>query len=250
MALDDVIRALRAPDQSHSGRVAGGMGADATDRLAALDAHARTVRMWSPLLVPGVLQTPAYAAAAIRARTPSLPADEVERRTRHRERRSVAFRERFGRGGGAFASFIVGEAAIAQGITTVEEHADQLEHLAAVIERHPRIEVLVLPDDASTAGTIEPFSIHALDAGPRVGHLETVIGGWYTIRAEDITRLYSAISVLDKGARPAAETRRVITQCLQRCTTSSGAESRSSSRPTATPTRASTSPGRRPAPWR
>jgi len=221
------------------------MGAAATDRLAMLDAASDSIRLWSPLLIPGLLQTTLYALAAIRSRTPSLPDEEAGRRMQHRLRRSESFLANFGAAGpsDAHAWFIMGEAALTQSVTNADFHAHQLRHLLEIIDAFPRIRVRVLPDDASTAGTMEPFSIHALADGPRVGHLETIVGGWYTTRSEDVTRLYSAFGLLGKHALEPDETRRVIQACLTECRASAGTARRSSSPATATPTIACSSPG-------
>jgi hypothetical protein len=224
--------------------MAGGMGAPATDRLAQLDAASESIRAWSPLLIPGLLQTTLYSLAAIRSRTPSLPEEEAGRRMQTRLRRSESFLANFGAAGpsDSHAWLIMGEAALTQSVTNPDFHAHQLEYLLRIIDTHPRIRVRVLPDDASTAGTMEPFSIHALTEGPRVGHLETIIGGWYTTRSEDVTRMYSAFAVLGKWALEPAETRRVIAACLMECRAKAGAARSTSSRVTATPTIACSSP--------
>lgn len=247
-APDDIIRALRAPDQRSCGRMAGGMGAAATDRLTALDAASESIRQWNPMLIPGLLQTTLYALATIRSRTPSLPEEEAGRRMQHRLRRSENFLRRMSGPGDTHAWFILGEAALTQSVTNADFHAHQLGHLLDVIDNHPRIKVRVLPDDASTAGNMEPFSIHALADGPRVGHLETIVGGWYTTRSEDISRLYSAFGLLGKWALEPAETRRVIAECLRECETSASTERSSGSRRTAIPTVACSSPALPPAP--
>jgi len=228
--------------------MAGGMGAAATDRLAALDAASESIRAWSPLLIPGLLQTTPYALAAIKSRTPSLPDDEAGLRMHTRMRRSDSFMRRMYGPGDTHAWFVLGEAALTQSVTVPQFHAHQLAHLLDVIDQHPRINVRVLPDDASTAGTIEPFSIHALKDGPRIGHLESIVGGWYTTRSEDVTRLYAAFSLVGKRALEPSETRRVIEECLKECMASFGEEPRSSSRRTATPTIACSSPALPPGP--
>ncbi|MFF4291370.1 DUF5753 domain-containing protein [Streptomyces sp. NPDC001633] len=242
-----VIRALRADDQSQMGRAAGGMGASATDRLRDLDQRALTIRAWTPLLVPGVLQTAAYAEAAIRSRTPSLPPEEVARRVEHKVERSSRFLSRWSGAGDGHAWLLVGEAGLMQAITTLDAHAAQMARLISIIDRCPRISLCVLPDDASTAGTVEPFSVHALEDGQRVGHLETAVGGWYTTRPEDLARLYSHVAHLGRWALGRDETRRVIKEWLTGCyLTSSGAARGSSSPATQTPTIAYSSPDREP----
>lgn len=243
MESDDLIRALRAPDQRGCGRMSGGMGASATDRLAQLDAASESIRAWSPLLIPGLLQTTLTSLAAIRSRTPSLPEEEAGRRMQTRLHRSENFLRRMqGRTGDTRAWFIMGEAALTQPVTNSEFHAHQLEHLLGIIDGYPRISLRVLPDDASNAGTIEPFSIHALQDGPRIGHLETILGGWYSTRSEDVTRLYSAFGLLGAGALERLETRRVIEECLKECKARNGEVSDSSSRRTPTPTIACSPP--------
>lgn len=239
-APDDLIRALRAPDQRSCGRMSGGMGAPATDRLAQLDAASESIRAWSPLLIPGLLQTTLYSMAAIRSRTPSLSDEQTGLRMKHRLRRSESFLANFGPAGNtdSEAWFMLGEAALTQSVTNAAFHAHQLQHLMTIIDACPRIHVRVLPDDASTAGNMEPFSIHALADGPRVGHLETIVGGWYTTRSEDVSRLYSAFAVLGEHALEPSETRRVIEECMTLCRASGGTEPGSSSPATATPTTA------------
>lgn len=245
---DDIIRALRAPDQRSCGRMAGGMGAAATDRLTALDAAADGLRVWNPMLIPGLLQTTLYATATIKARTPALPGEEVAVRMQSRLRRAENFLRRMAEPGDSHAWFILGEAALTQSVTNTDFHAHQLEHLLAIIDSYPRVRVRVLPDDASTAGNMEPFSIHSLVDGPRVGHLETIVGGWYTTRSEDITRLYSAFAVLGKWALEPQETERVIEACLRECRARSGGAPDSPSPRTAIPTVACSLPALPPAP--
>jgi hypothetical protein len=225
--------------------MAGGMGAPATDRLAQLDAASESIRVWNPMLIPGLLQTTLYSMAAIRSRTPSLSDEQTGLRMKHRLRRSESFLANFGPAGatGSEAWFILGEAALTQSVTNAAFHAHQLQHLATIIDACPRIHVRVLPDAASTAGNMEPFSIHALADGPRVGHLETIVGGWYTTRSEDVSRLYSAFAVLGEHAFTPSETRRVIEECLKECRANAGMEPGSSSPATATQTAAYSSHG-------
>lgn len=243
---EQILRALRAPDMTHMGRVAGGMGADATDRLAGLDDQAETIRAWSPLLIPGLLQTSHYAAAAIRSRTPSLPESEVYRRVESRMLRADRFLSQQARPE-RFAWFIVGEAAVTAPICGKPAYLEQLSHLLEVTRRYPRLVIQILPDDASTAGTIEPFSIHALESGPRVGHLETLVGGWYTAEPEDVSRLHQAFSTVGKFALSPGSTRTAIGEVIAQCS-EAGTESSFASRRTPTPTIACTSPGREPGP--
>lgn len=241
------LQALRAVDQHGMGRVAGGMGATATDRLSDLDACTLAYRTWSPALIPGLLQTDSYTATAIRGRTPSLGIEEIEKRVAHRRRRAAAFLGRRAGVPSEYAWFTIGQAAITRPITSMASHAEQLRHLLAVAQDYDNLVIQVLPDDSPQPGTIEPFSIFHLDPGPVVGHVESVIGGWYTVVAEDNARLHSAFEDLSMWALSPMESHAYITEVLTTCREHIEAHG-SPSQATVTPTTASTSPALPPAP--
>lgn len=241
------LQALRAADQHGKGQVAGGMGAEATDRLADLDACTLAYRTWSPLLIPGLLQTDSYAASAIALRTPSLGLDEIEKRVAHRRRRAVSFLGRRGGMAGVYAWFTIGEAAIARPIASVASHAEQLRSLLAIARDYDNLIIRVLRATPPQPGTVEPFSIFNLDPGPVVGHVESVIGGWYTSASEDHARLHSAYADLSMWALTPTESVAYIQEVLDTCWQAM-AEHDSSSPRTAIPTTASTLPALPPAP--
>lgn len=241
------LQALRAIDQRGMGRAAGGMGAEATDRLADLDACTLAYRTWSPALIPGLLQADSYAACAIKARTPSLDASELEKRVTHRRRRAESFLARRASLGRSYAWFLIGEAAIRRPLRAAHAHGEQLRHLLAIAEGYDNLIIQVLPEDTPAAATAEPFTVFHLDPGPVVGHLESLIGGWYTVTAEDIARLHGAFSDMLQWAMTPTESRDFIQEVLNTCWQASTEPSSSSPR-TATPRTASTSPVPPPAP--
>lgn len=235
------LQALRAADQRGMGRVAGGMGATATDRLSDLDACTRAYRSWHPALVPGPLQTDSYTASAIMSRTPSLDMGELEKRTAHRRRRAASFLGHRSTLPGTFAWFVLGEAAIARPITSLVSHAEQLQQLLNIGRDYDNVIIQVLREDLPQPGTAEPFDIHHLDPGPVLGHLESLVGSWYTVTSEDVARLMSAFSDLTNQAMTATASRQYISEVLDTCWGRSR-EQNSSSPVTATPGAVSTSP--------
>jgi hypothetical protein len=242
------LAALRAADQNGMGRVAGGMGAEATDRLADLDASTAGYRAWSPALIPGLLQTGSYTAGAIKSRTPSLGAAEVGRRVTHRRVRCESFlARRTALDNQARAWFLIGEQAVARPLMNDFAHAEQLRRILALERDYPNIVVQVLSDDSPMPGTIEPFELFYLDPGPPVGHLETMVGGFYTIASEDIARLHGAFSEMTGFAMTPADSREYISEVLHTCWEHT-AEPSSSSLLTPTLPTASTSPVPPPAP--
>ena len=245
------LQALRAMDQRGVGQVAGGLGAQAIDRLADLDACTMAYRTWSPLLIPGLLQTPAYTAGAIKSHTPDIPHGELGLLVTHRRMRSEAFFARRKALSMSTAWFLVGEQAIRRPLMNAFSHAEQLRQLLWLIEDTNNVVIHVVPEDIPVPVTAEPFSLFVLDPGPAVGHLETVIGGFYTITAEDIERLKAMFSDMVGRALSTRDSREFIREELYEC---SGkiweptTEPDSSSPATATPRTASTSPVPPPAP--
>lgn len=235
------LKGLRAASQKGSGMAAGGMGAEATDRLADLDACTLAYRTWSPALIPGLLQTPSYAAGAIKARTPSLEPAEIGLRVTHRRRRSDRFLTRRAEETDALAWFLIGEDAIRRPMMNAHSHAAQLRHLLELTDQYGNIKIQVLPVDSPVSSSIEPFSIFHLDEGPTVGHLEMLIGGCYTMQTESVTRLRTTFSEMIGCALSTGESRRFIEEELGTCWGVTTALD-SSNPATPTPTTASTSP--------
>lgn len=216
-----VLSALRAVDQTGQGRVAGGMGAEATDRLADLDACTLMYRAWSPGLIPGLLQTSRYTADAIKGRTPTLNDAEVARRSTHRRVRCENFLARRA-AIGTPAWLLVGEAAIRRPLSTGMAHQEQLLYLLSLTRDYEYLSVQVLPED-TPMGTPEIFEIHTLDSGLTVGHLESMIGSWYTIVPEDTDRLLDAWASMVGFALSSSESRSFIADTVAACTSTSEA---------------------------
>lgn len=211
------LQALRALDDRGVGQVPGGTGAQAIDRLADLDACTLAYRTWSPQVVPGLLQTPAYTAGAIKSHTPAMALDDLGALVARRRARSEAFFERRRGLRASMAWFLVGEPAIRRPLMNAHSHAEQLRQLLWTIEEPNNIILQVVPEDLPIPVTAEPFSLFVLDPGPRVGHLETVIGGFYTITAEDIERLNAMFSDMIARALSSGESREFIREELYTC---------------------------------
>jgi hypothetical protein len=241
VSVEEALAALPADNQQGMGRVSGGMGSDATDRLAALDACAHSYRAWSPILIPGLLQTSRYTYGAIRSRTPSLPSDEIVRRVRHRVRRTESFLGHWAGRTGSFAWFVMGEAAITQPVIDDYAHGHQLMHILNISRNYPSLMIQVLPEVPNAPLSVEPFSWFALEDGSRVGHLETLLGGWYSTVTEDVSRLHQTFSDMIQTAYTPSRSREFIQEVLETCW-GHMPESSSASRATATPTTASTLP--------
>ncbi|MFK4099675.1 helix-turn-helix domain-containing protein [Streptomyces sp. NPDC019531] len=97
--------------------------------VAEMERHAETIEDWAPSLVPGLLQTDAYATAVVRTSLPWLPPETVDTQVRARmERAEIWKREERP----AFWA-ILHESVIRRPLLSPEEMAAQLEHIAVVI---------------------------------------------------------------------------------------------------------------------
>ncbi|MGN6126736.1 MAG: DUF5753 domain-containing protein [Humibacter sp.] len=217
------LQALRAQDQRGTGRVSGGLGPEAVDRLADLDSCTLQYRAWSPEVIPGLLQTPAYAAGAIKAHTPDMDVSELGHLVERRRRRNEQFYARRAtllEPTPLVAWFIIGEAAIRRPLMNAHSHADQLRHLCELSQNYPNIIVQVMPEDSPIPVVAEPFSLFFLDPGPTVAHLETVIGGWYSVAEDDIRRLKAAYSDMTARAMSTRDSWEYIKEELSLCSRS------------------------------
>lgn len=216
----EAVQLLRAADQRHQGRAHTPETGEVTaERLAAVEAHAVTIRAWNPSLIPGLLQTTRYAAAAVVTTAPALPAGEVQRRAHQRAARVDAFLTRY-QNPGREAVFVIGEQSIRQPLTHAEAHRVQLRQIANLADL-PNVHVRVMPSGTPSPGRVGQCTLYALEPpspglerGQRVGYLETPVGGWYTLRSADIALLRSAFDDMLKVALGADDSRSLILEEL------------------------------------
>lgn len=212
-----LINQLRAPDQRGMGRIETvESGAANIDRLAALDEAAATIRVWDSSIIPGNLQLPAYSAAVIHAAHPKLPHYEVRRRVLLKDMKARTFLSRTFDPELRTASFVIGERAI---ITCMnledrgEIHAAQLRHLLT-LSASDKVSIQVLPGTVVPPGLADQFALYSLDAEHRVGYIETIMGAWYSSRLDDVAKLFSTYSDIEKEAMSPESTRQFLREVL------------------------------------
>ncbi|GGM48236.1 transcriptional regulator [Micromonospora sonchi] len=168
-------------------RLAGELGTPSWF-LPWLDAErgATQLRYFEPNLIPGLLQSEAYARAVLRL-DPCLTDEEVDRRVASRlERQAVLTRESPPR-----LVVVVDEGAIRRvGDEAEKLMAEQLCHVLACAER-PNISIHVIPADAGLhAGLSGPLSLAHMPDGSWIGHLESQLGGDVVERPADLDTLF------------------------------------------------------------
>jgi transcriptional regulator with XRE-family HTH domain len=134
-------------------KYAGLIGSEYAD-LISLEEEARAIRTYEQELVPGLLQTPEYARAIIRAAWPASTAQQIDRWVEVRmERQEILVRSdppppRF--------NVVLSEAVLRRPVGGREVMRDQLEHLMRPRDR-ANVTIQVLPFDAG---------VHPAMAGP------------------------------------------------------------------------------------
>ena len=146
-----------------------------------LEVAAVSVRIYEPLVVPGLLQTVGYARVVLRSVFPKLPADELERRVELRMARQSLLTQ-----DDPMALWVVLDEAVLHRLVServvAREQLDRLTDVAAL----PSVTLQVLPFAAGVhAGVDGPFTILGFDepADPDVVHLEHAAGLEYAAGA-------------------------------------------------------------------
>ncbi|MFG2784411.1 helix-turn-helix domain-containing protein [Streptomyces prunicolor] len=135
---------------------------DYVDHIA-LEDDATYIREWQPIMMPGLLQTPAYAEASIVGGPHHIEQERVAQLVKVRAGRQAKIDE-----GGASYTVILWEGVLRHSLVHVEIHREQL---AAILEvgKRKNVTVQVLPFSAGVlAGIISAFSSFSFDEEPTV----------------------------------------------------------------------------------
>ncbi|MFD7442319.1 helix-turn-helix domain-containing protein [Streptomyces sp. NPDC059909] len=111
------------------------------ERVLEAEKHAKTIEEWSPTLIPGLLQTEAYARAVVRATHPLALDEEVEEKASARMLRARLFEDDHKT---PMYWSILPETLLRQPILLPAEMAEQLDRIAALAKRR-RIVPQILP---------------------------------------------------------------------------------------------------------
>ncbi|GAA4241489.1 helix-turn-helix transcriptional regulator [Actinomadura meridiana] len=136
------------------------------DRYTEFEAEADTIRQFDPQVVPGMLQTPAYARAIWATRQTS---DDAEEHIAARIERQ----EHIARTKNPRMWFVIDEAALRRPVGGPEVMREQLERLVEIVTTNLRVQVRVLPFSSVTyAGLDGSFTVLTLPGGVDVAYQE------------------------------------------------------------------------------
>ncbi|HEX7658382.1 MAG TPA: Scr1 family TA system antitoxin-like transcriptional regulator [Pseudonocardiaceae bacterium] len=154
-----------------------------------LESSATKIEGWDAQVIPGLLQTPEYAEAVIRAGEPDLPDDEVTRRVQVRIGRQ---REVLDRADPPKVWSVLHEGALRTTVGGPEIMRAQLDKLVE-LSRRPNITLQVLPFAAGAHpggdGTFAILSFPAeLEFDPGAVYVQTRITGYYYEQPDELAR--------------------------------------------------------------
>lgn len=153
--------------------------------VVGLETDATAERVWEPTLIPGLVQTEAYAREVMKTgrtrRDPKQAATLVDLRL---ERQQVLTREPHP----LHLWAVIGQAALESGIGGTEVMRAQVQHLIASAQL-PNIKIQVMPTNAGAhPGVNGPFTLLEATLFPTVTYVETSQGTIYLEKAEDVQR--------------------------------------------------------------
>jgi len=189
---------------------AKGWWADYTDLLQppscqylGLEAAAATLRSYCPVLMPDLLQTKDYAAAAVRAIRPGIRPESAGRLAAATMRRQDIMRD------GGTLHAIIDEAALRTAVGSAQVMAEQVRHLALSADQ-PGVTVQVLAMATPRPVICPPFTVLSFRADPDLA-FTGIVGGQVTLsKPAGTAAACDAFARIAKAALSAAESARLL----------------------------------------
>ncbi|MGP3951597.1 helix-turn-helix domain-containing protein [Streptomyces sp. 7N604] len=172
--------------------------------FVALEGEANLIRAYEPHYVPGLLQTPAYARAVLRAGKPHAPDDEIERGVALRiERQAVLTKQ------DAPLLWVVMDETVMRrpigGPAIMREQVDRLIEATSM----PNVRLQIMPFAAGPHPAMYgPFHIFRfpIQELPDIAYTESLVGGVYLDQRDDVSAFLEALDRMCAQAAPAHTT--------------------------------------------
>ncbi|MFB6825265.1 Scr1 family TA system antitoxin-like transcriptional regulator [Streptomyces virginiae] len=178
--------------------------------LINLEQKAVTLSSYESQLVPGLLQTKAYAEAVFRSRVPVYTDGEVADQTTARLDRQVALR----RERPMLASFVIWEPALACPLGSSEILRDQLRHLLTCSDL-TGVSIQVLPLDRTHHPALDgPFVLLETPEHQHIAYIESQRGSLVVSHLDEVSILAQRYAMLRTQALNPEETRDLLKRLL------------------------------------
>ncbi|WP_248958151.1 helix-turn-helix domain-containing protein [Sphaerisporangium perillae] len=166
---------------------------------------ATALKGWEPMLIPGLLQTEAYARELFAAE-PGISGDEVDERIAGRmQRQSVLDRD-----DPPFVVALIDEAVLHRPIGDAEVRREQLKHLLEVAQR-PQVTIQVVPQTAQAlCGLLGGFIVAERNGSSYAAYVEGQPNGRIVEDRPTIVRLLRRYDALSSEAVPYKQSLKLI----------------------------------------
>ncbi|MEO3746225.1 helix-turn-helix transcriptional regulator [Plantactinospora sp. B5E13] len=177
-----------------------------------IEQKAEALRWFENAIIPGLLQTEAYAHA-IFASARVLSADEVAERVAGRmERKSILSRAKPPQ-----MMVVLDEGALHRPVGGPKVMHDQLLHLATVAAEMPNVWVQVVPTEVGAyAGLTGPFVIATLPGDENLAYLDNYLEGMVVHDPTEITSMVKAWELIRTEALPHKQSMQLILEVAER----------------------------------
>ncbi|WNI21523.1 helix-turn-helix transcriptional regulator [Streptomyces sp. ITFR-16] len=175
----------------------------------ALEQKATAVRMFHPTLLPGLVQTRAYAEAVLRTGRPTNLEDLVTVRL---ERQRILTRE----DSPARLWLVLNEAVLRNPVGDAALMREQLGRLRELSEV-PRHRVQIVPAGKTNNLVVSPFGILSFNEGGDVVHVDGFPRGYVLAEPNDVGEAQDAYDLLKAMAAPPDETAELINKVIKDC---------------------------------
>lgn len=156
-----------------------------------IEPHARVLRSWNPLLIPGLLQTEAYARAIFRGGLFDTGRDIEDKVEARMGRQTILQRDR-----PPTLLVLMDEWVLRRPVGGSSVMAEQLEHLLAVPES-PHMTVQIVPHDTTcTTGLMSAFTIAELPDSPTTVSVESALKAEVTTDHELVSLIWQCYDKL------------------------------------------------------
>jgi transcriptional regulator with XRE-family HTH domain len=178
-------------------------------RYVELEWTATAIRMFHPLLLPGLVQTEEYARAVLRTGRPTNLDDLV---TARMERQHVLRRD-----DPPHLWLVLDEGVLRRAVGGTNVMRGQLERLRALADSPPHV-VQIIPSTISVyAGSGSPFGLLSFSEGPDVVHVDGFPRGYILAESDDVASARGAYDLLKATALPPDESSPLIDSVIKEC---------------------------------
>ena len=169
--------------------------------------EAITLSSYENQVVPGLLQTPAYARAVFRSRVPALTEDEIEEQVVARLERQTILQQAHP----PTTHFVLGQTIVTDRLGGRAVFREQIEEILRLSD-HGRLTVQVMPHGREThAGLAGPFVLLETPEHEQLGYLETQRGSILVSEPSEVSVLAQKYGMLRTQALTAEDSRTLLT---------------------------------------